>query len=192
MVMCNEATTELDGEDLDISDYIYWQSGSDTYTACAADADCSDDETCATHSIDTLSGGWCVEMDAEEYGCGTSNDIANSLNTYDVACSGDRFDGFTWRTTNEADQDGACDSSLADFDAATDECAAGTTCGTATFDGMPDYFVIGCYPDLDCSDAATGATPLIPDSETVTYLLTCGAAKLFATAAAAVAVATSI
>jgi len=157
--------------------------------ACTEDADCTAaDETCGTNSIGTLSVTHCVAMTD----CGQDVEIPRSTNTFETACSGDKFDSWTWRTTNEADQTGLCDSSLAEFDAATDECASGTTCGTATMTGFSSYSVLGCYADADCTTAAGGTDPNIPDSTTVTYTLVCGATKLFATAAAAVAVAASI
>jgi len=52
------------------------------YTACVADTDCKDDQTCATYALDTVSGGACLDMDkdVDDEGCGSAYDVANSLN----------------------------------------------------------------------------------------------------------------
>jgi len=103
----------------------------------------------------------------------------------DIDCSGsDAYLAWLGATQNEEEQDGDCDSSREDFDADTDECGSTDTCGTATWDGISSYSVLGCYPSADCDAGATA----LGDS-TITATLVCGATKMFATAASAIALA---
>jgi len=88
-----------------------------------------------------------------------------------------------WKTNNKAEQTGACDSNL-DAWTDADECAAGTTCGTATLAGDSSYSVLGCYADADC-EALAGD---IPDTTDGTFTLLCGSTGLFASTLAAIGV----
>merc|ERR1712083_1192476 len=102
--------------------------------------------------------------------------------------------GMEWLFTqnNEADQTGACDSSLEAWTDA-DECTTiswngsdvAATCGTGLFGTTS---VLGCYPTADCE--TLGGT--IPGTTDAPYDLACGATGLFASAIATIAVAASI
>jgi len=137
-----------------------------------------DDSSCDSADDDTKAAGGCL------YEAGGSWDVYGTSGKFVTACGSDSAAYLYWVNQLVTQDVGACDSSKDTFDAATMECASGTTCGTAT---LEDETMIGCWADADCT-ALKGA---IPDSDLEITLL-CGATKLFAATAAALAVAASI
>merc|ERR550532_203123 len=131
--------------------------------------------TCDSSDTVTEAAGGC------EYVAGGSWDVHHTTSgKFTTACAGDDSADWLWFRNENVTQDvGACDSSKETWEE-TDECASGTTCGTMTLDKDT---ILGCWKDAEC-DAGKGT---VTDSATE-YTLVCGATKLFAATAAALAV----
>ena len=194
---------------MDYFHWDYWMQGSSTDSssvarvACTAHADCGTGETCGTITLDTAvldycvpMDGWCSVADLDTAGAavgtytdGTSWTLTNSLNQLTVSCATDEYLTWFWQTNNAVDQVTPAGCATVEPECTTIDWNGSSSvaafCGTATMDG---YTQLGCYPTADCE--LLGGN--MPGSDTVKYVLECGATQLAASIVAAVIVAASI